>query len=110
MPAHVSQHLEPTVRAQLPLVSVDAHLLSFGVAHGSPGVFPADLGWLIYSEEELQNCLVGDATDNNHRDGDHLEHVGVRRPERSVCGTADPHSRATKIGCHIQQEDGSSHG
>lgn len=68
-----------------------------------------DLRRLVDAEEELQDCLVGDATDDDHRDGDHLKHVGGCWPEGTVAGVTDPHCGATHIRCDVQQEHDAGH-
>ena len=116
MPAHVSHHLEPYSPRSICSPSVSGGAGHLTVRRAVDGASPrtsealGDLHRLIDAEEELQNRFVGDAADHNHRDGDYLEHVGIRRPECTVGGVTDPHGGATGVRCNVKQEDSSCHG
>lgn len=114
MPAHVSQHLEPDSPRSICSPSVDAgHLSLRGAVDGASSRAAealGDLQRLIDAEEELQDRLIGNTADDNHRNGDCLEHVRRGWPECTVGGVADPHGGTAGVRSHVQQEDGSRHG
>lgn len=102
------QRLRRSQPSLVPSFLVGADLLLFGRGPDRPAT-PTDRHRPVDPKEELQDGLVGNASNDDHRDGDHLEHIGAFWPKCSIGGVADPHGGATHVRRNVQQEDSTRH-